>query len=317
MGSVCFTQNIAGSNNLLFQRHSAPGFRFVILLVLSGCLMFYDQKKQQSEHLRSAISAVVAPLQYAVSTPFDLLGWAQDSFSSHKQLLQENADLKAQLLLQQAQIQKILELEKENSQLRALLKSSSYLNGNVKVAQILAVDIDPYMAQAIIDKGKSYGVFEGQPVIDATGVMGQVIQVGPLTSRVMLITDTRSAVPVQDERTGINAIAIGTGPQRSLALINVPETADVKVGDRLLTSGLDLRYPVGYPLGIVKSVDFHSGQLFATIAIEPAADLNQSRQVLLMWLPAQAVYSEAKQDLDKITTEKQESDKAPNPPMSD
>jgi rod shape-determining protein MreC len=279
--------------------------------------MFYDQKKQQSEHLHSALSAVVAPLQYAISMPFELLAWAQDSFSTHQQLLQENADLKAKLLLQQAQIQKILELEKENRQLRALLKSSSYLGSNVKVAQILAVDVDPYMAQAVIDKGKKYGVFEGQPVIDADGVMGQVIQVGPLTSRVMLITDTRSAVPVQDERTGIRAIAIGTGPQRPLALINVPETADIKVGDRLLTSGLDLRYPVGYPLGIVKSVNFHSGQLFATIAIQPAANLNQSRQVLLMWLPAQAVYSEAKQDLEKMAKEKQETDKNPLPPMSE
>lgn len=302
---------------MLFRRHSNPGFRFVILLVLSGCLMLYDQKKQQSEHLHSALSAVVAPLQYAVSTPFELMGWAQDGFSTHQTLLQENTDLKAQLLLQQAQIQKILELEKENRQLRALLKSSSYLGGNVKVAQILAVDVDPYMAQAIIDKGKKYGVFEGQPVIDANGVMGQVIQVGPLTSRVMLITDTRSAVPVQDERTGIRAIAIGTGPQRPLALINMPETADIKVGDKLLTSGLDLRYPVGYPLGIVKSVNLHSGQLFATIAVEPAANLNQSRQVLLMWLPAPAVYSEAKQDLEKMAQEKHEQDNAPLPPMSE
>jgi rod shape-determining protein MreC len=285
--------------------------RFIFLLVLSGCLMFYDQQKHQAEHIRSALSAVVAPLQYAVSTPVELLEWAHTSVSSHQALLQDNANLKARLLLQQAQIQKILELEKENSQLRALLQSSSYLNANVKVAQILAVDVDPYMAQTILDKGKRYGVFEGQPVLDASGIMGQVIQVGPLTSRVMLITDTRSAVPVQDERSGIRAIAVGTGPQRLLSLINVPETADIKVGDKLLTSGLDLRYPIGYPVGTVTSVDFHSGELFATIAVEPAANLNQSRQVLLMWLPAQAVYSEAKKDLQKMATEKQQINNTP------
>lgn len=302
---------------MLFQRRSTPGFRFVFLLLLSGCLMFYDKKYQQSERLHATLSALVAPLQYAISTPFDVLQWARDSFSTHQQLRQENTDLNAQLLLQQAQLQKIIELERENTQLRALLKSSSYLTGNFKVAQILAVDVDPYIAQVILDKGSRYGVFGGQPVIDATGVMGQVIQVGPLTSRVMLITDSRSAVPVQDERTGVRAIAVGTGPQRLLSLINVPETADIKVGDKLLTSGLDLRYPVGYPLGTVKTVDFHSGQLFATIAVQPAAHLDESRQVLLMWLPAQAVYSEAKQDLDQMAQEKQDSNNAGIPPLSE
>ncbi|NNM58344.1 MAG: rod shape-determining protein MreC [Legionellales bacterium] len=290
---------------MLFQRHSAPNFRFIILFALSLCIMFYDQKKQQSERLHIALSAAVAPLQFAISAPFDVLGWAKDSFTTHQKLLTENADLNAELLLQQAQIQKILELERENAQLRALLKSASYLTSNVKMAQILAVDVDPYLSQAILDKGSQNGVFVGQPVIDATGVMGQVIQVGFLTSRVMLITDSRSAVPVQDVRTGVRAIAAGTGPQRPLSLTNVPDTADIKVGDKLLTSGLDLLYPVGYPLGVVKTVDFQSGEPFATITVEPAANLNESRQVLLMWLPAQAVYEEAKQDLVQISKERQ------------
>lgn len=267
--------------------------------------MFYDQKKQQSERLHAALTVAVAPLQFAVSAPFDVLAWAKDSFTTHQKLLEENANLNAELLLQQAQIQKILELERENAQLRALLKSASYLTSNVKMAQILAVDADPYLSQAIIDKGTNVGVFKGQPVIDATGVMGQVIQVGALTSRIMLITDSRSAVPVQDDRTGVRAIAVGTGSQRLLSLINVPDTADIKVGDKLLTSGLDLLYPVGYPLGIVKTVDFHSGELFATITVEPAANLNESRQVLLMWLPAQAVSAEAKLELEQIKQERQ------------
>ncbi len=268
--------------------------------------MFYDQQHQQSERIRAALSAAVAPFQYIVSTPVIFLEWAQASFATHQALIEQNTDLRAQLLLQEAQVQKMLELEKENTQLRALLKSSSYLNGKVKAAQILAVDVDPYLTQAVIDKGKRYGVFQGQPVLDATGVMGQVIQVGPLTSRVMLITDTRSAVPVQDQRSGIHAIAVGTGSQRLLSLINVPETADIKVGDQLVTSGLDLLYPIGYPLGTVTSVNTNTGDLFASISVTPTAEINQSRQVLLMWLPAQAVYSEAKADLKAIKKEKQQ-----------
>lgn len=289
---------------MFLKPRTAPIFRFIFFVFLSLFLIIYDQKRHQTEELRAGLATVVAPIQLGVSWPFDLVSWLQDSFTSHQTLLQQNADLKAEWLLQQAQIQKMLALEKENNQLRALLKSSAYLTGKVKVAQVLAIDLDPYLAEAVLDVGKKQGVFEGQPVLDAYGVMGQIIQVAPFTSRLMFITDTRSAVPVEDERTGVNAIAIGTGPQRLLSLINVPETADIRVGDKLITSGLDLRYPVGYPLGIVKSVNFHSGELFSTIAVSPAARVNESRQVLLLFLPARQVYTEAREMLRQIQSEK-------------
>lgn len=295
---------------MLFQRQSTLWYRFIFLIILSISLMIYDQKYQQTERFHAMLSGLITPLQYTISGSFNVFGVVANSLTSRQSLIKKNNELESKVLLQQAQIQKVLELERENTQLRALLNSSTYINGNVKVAQILAVDTDPYLAQAVIDKGKNYGVFVGQPVIDAEGIVGQVIQVGPLTSRVMLITDTRSAIPVQDQQTGVHAIAVGTGPQRELSLINVPETAGIKVGDRLLTSGLDLQYPVGYPLGIVTQVDYHTGELFANITIKPAAKLNQSRQILLMWLPAKAVYSEAKQDLKTIAKQKQNDAKA-------
>lgn len=297
---------------MLFQRQSTLGFRFVFLLFLSISLMIYDQRYQQTERIHAMLTAMVTPFQYTISSSFNLFGSIVNALTTNRNLLKQNNQLESKILLQQAQIQQIQELEQENNQLRRLLNSSSYLSGNVKVAQILAVDTDSYLAQAIIDQGKDYGTFVGQPVIDAEGIIGQIIQVGPLTSRVMLITDTRSAVPVQDQRTGVHAIAVGTGPQRELSLINVPETADIKVGDRLLTSGLDLLYPVGYPLGIVTRVDYHTGELFVNIHVKPAANLNQSRQVLLMWLPAKAVYTEAKQDLVEIAKQKQNSAKKAN-----
>jgi rod shape-determining protein MreC len=227
--------------------------------------------------------------------------WVKSSFTSHQELAQENTNLKSQLLMQKAEMQKIIALQKENKQLRALLRSSSSITGTFKVAQILAISVDPFLAQAVLDKGKNYDVYVGQPVLDATGVMGQVIQVGELTARVMLISDSRSAVPVQDTRTGVRAIVIGSGPGRPLRLINVAQTADIKEGDELTTSGLDLRFPAGYPVGIVSSVINSSGQHFANIEIKSAANLEKSRQVLLLWEKSAKVNQEARADLDSMS----------------
>src|SRR5262249_30056895 len=138
----------------------------------------------------------------------------------------------------------------ENAQLRELLKSTPQVEGRVSVAQLLAVDLDPNLQQVIVDKGANQGIFIGQPVLDAFGVMGQVVHADPITSRVMLITDRKSAIPVQDARNSIRAIAMGMGGVGKLALINVPETSDIQVGDLFVCSGLDMRYPVGYPVGV-------------------------------------------------------------------
>ncbi|MAZ39758.1 MAG: rod shape-determining protein MreC [Legionellales bacterium] len=289
---------------LLFKHKAATAWRFVILFLFSIILMMYDHRSHQTEKLRTSLTTVIAPLQFSVSKPIEILEWLKSSFSSHQKLAEENTNLKSQLLLQRAEMQKSISLQKENKQLRALLRSSSTIEGSVKVAQILAVSLDPFLSQVVLDKGKKYGVYLGQPVLDSTGLMGQVIQVGVLTSRVMLVTDSRSAIPVQDSRTGIRAIAIGSGTNRPLMLINVPQTSDVQVGDELITSGLGLNFPVGYPVGIIQKVQNRPGQHFATILVKPSANLEKSRQVLLVNENTEAEYDEAKQQLKDISKEK-------------
>jgi len=171
------------------------------------------------------------------------------------------------------------------------------------------VSLEPFLAQVILDKGKKQYVYKGQPVIDSTGLMGQVIQVGDLTSRVMLVSDSRSAIPVQDERTGVRAIVIGQGPGRLLKLINVPQTSDIRVGDELTTSGLGLKFPIGYPVGKVLKVENYPGQHFSTISVRPAANLEKSRQVLLIEQKSEAEIKEAKQDLKNISKEQEQDQK--------
>ncbi len=175
-------------------------------------------------------------------------------------------------------------LEQENTQLRALLKSPlRSVYGQFIVAQLLEVDADELQQEWVLDKGRSEAVYVGQPVLDSGGVIGQVISVGPLNSRILLVSDVRSAVPVQNSRTGMRTIVGGTGISDKLTLLNVPVTSDVRVGDALITSGLGGRFPAGYNVGVISAVKHRAGEQFSVISVKPSANLNRSQQVLLVW----------------------------------
>ncbi|MBB71938.1 MAG: rod shape-determining protein MreC [Legionellales bacterium] len=282
---------------MLFRQGSLFNFRFFLLLVLSVVLMVVDHRQHHLDKLRQALTTVIAPVQYVVDFPVDFFGWVTTSMATHKALVNDNANLRADNLLLKAQVQRILAVEKENSQLRALLQSSTKAGLQVHVARLLAVSTDAYVTEVVIDKGTNDGAFVGQPVLDANGVMGQVIQTSLLTSRVMLVTDPRSAVPVQDDRNGLRAIAIGTGAHRTLQLADITETANVEVGDTLSTTGLGLRYPSGYPLGKVVSVNHQPGEQFARVKVQPSARINQSRQVLLVSSSAKSLVNEGRRQV--------------------
>src|SRR5262249_27030613 len=155
--------------------------------------------------------------------------------------------------------------------------------GRLLVGQILDAALDPLNQEMVLDKGTDDGIFVGQPVLDAYGVMGQVIDTTAKTSRVLLISDGRSALPVQNNRNGMRAIVAGTGYANSLSLLHMPNTADVKVGDYLVTSGLGGRFPFGYPVGQIISIKKTSAERFALIEVRPAAHLDRSRMVVLVW----------------------------------
>jgi rod shape-determining protein MreC len=176
-----------------------------------------------------------------------------------------------------------LAIELENNELKALKRSSLQIRGKVLIAELLSVSSNPFLNQVLLNKGSHDNVFVGQPVLDANGVMGQVIQVDRLTSRVLLINDVHSGLSIQVARNGMRAIAVGDAYSGKLKLLNVPQTADVQVGDVLMTSGLGENYPAGYPVGQVVKVMKDPGLQFLTILVEPAAHLERSRGVLLIW----------------------------------
>ncbi|MBI1731402.1 MAG: rod shape-determining protein MreC [Gammaproteobacteria bacterium] len=266
-----------------FLRGSPLAARLIAAVVASILLMTADHRFGHLEKVRSALSALVYPLQYLVSLPAAGLDWMSESLVTRKALLRENARLKEEQLLLGSQLQRFAVLEQENRRLRELLESSLKRRERVLVAELLAVELEPFRRQVIINKGQRDGAFYGQPVVDVGGIMGQVVHVGPFSSTVLLITDPSHALPVQINRNGLRAIAVGTGQDGSLLLEHLPSNADIRRGDLVVSSGLGRRFPSGYPVGVVEDIRLEPSEPFAKVTVTPSARPGQSREVLLVW----------------------------------
>ena len=279
--AISFQQN--NPNKKLFAKGKYQSTKFVFAFVLSFILMFADYHYHALGQVRLVFSYVVFPLQYFVDYPVRLMSRVQYLVSTKKSLVDENIQLRYQQSILEAKLQKLLVLRKENSQLKALLSASSSANDRAMAAEILAVDTTSSRQLLILNKGKQDNVYVGQPVLDAKGVTGQVIDVGMKTSTVLLISDAKSAVPVRNNRTGERAILIGTNSMSELSLINLPKSSSITKGDLLVTSGLGRRYPEGYPVGTVETIQMMPGDDFIKVTVTPVAQLNRSRLVLLIW----------------------------------
>lgn len=232
--------------------------------------------------MRAALSVVVYPLQYAVNLPVALGSAVAENFKTRRHLIEDNARLQHENMLLGAKTQRFLALEHENQRLRKLLDSSSTLDQEVVVADVLAIETTPTARQIVLNKGANHGVYVGQPMLDAAGVVGQVAQVGPFSSTGLLITDPRHALPVLINRSGLRAIAVGGEAPDQLSLSFVALNADVKEGDLVVTSGLERRFPSGYPVGRIMAVGVTPGDAFATVVVETSAKVGHSREVMLI-----------------------------------
>ena len=203
-------------------------------------------------------------------------------FVSHRDLIEENAELRQQLLFAQRELQLLASLTTENTLLRELQEASRDVQGQVMTAEIINVSNDPGSRRVLINRGAHNGVEEGQAVLDAHGIMGQVVEVLPFTSWVLLIIDSRHGTPVQVNRNGERAIARGSRTSTGLELEFVPDTADIVAGDLLVSSGLGQRFPKGYPVAEVSDVRHDPGQPFAIIRARPLAQVDRTRHVMVV-----------------------------------
>jgi len=255
----------------------------VAAVLLSLILLVLDHRFHHLQQLRSTLAFLVYPLHFLADLPFTASAWLSETTGSRETLLERNRVLRDENLRLRGELQKYESLEAENMRLRDLLDSSFKVGDRVLVAELSSVDLDPYKQQVIINKGGTSGVFEGQPVLDAHAVMGQVTSVTPLSSTVLLITDTSHALPVQVLRNGLRTIAVGTGRIDELKLPYLPTNSDIVEGDLLVTSGLGGKFPPGYPVATVTRIDRSPDAPFSSVVAQPRAHLDRSREVLLVW----------------------------------
>lgn len=244
--------------------------------------MVVDARFDTLKPVRSQMGLVLTPFYWLADLPVRAWENATQQIATRSELMAENEKLKAERLELQRRLQKLATLTEQNVRLRELLNSAALVDEDVLVSELIGVDPNPYVHRIIIDKGEKDGVFIGQPVLDARGLMGQVVETMPYTARVLLLTDTTHSIPVQVNRNGLRAIAVGTGEPDSLELRHVAETADIKVGDLLLSSGMGQRFPAGYPVATVTEVIHDTGHPFAIVRATPTAALNRSRYLLLV-----------------------------------
>ena len=267
----------------LLNRGPSLGVRALLLCFLSVLLMVLDHQQGTLANLRNGISVAVYPVRFLVNLPFSVARWADDSLASRDQLINTNATLQGQLLQQNARLQKLAALEAENRSLRAMMQSSAEIADEVKVTEIISVALDPFQHRVVIDKGTLEGAYQGQALIDEQGVMGQITRAEPFSSEAILISDPSHAIPVEINRNGLRSIVVGSGEVERLTLPFLPNNADVETGDLLVTSGLGGKFPAGYPVGIVETVEVKPGEPFALVMARPTAALNRSRRMLMIW----------------------------------
>jgi rod shape-determining protein MreC len=263
-------------------------FRCVLYSLLALALIIIDKRYDHLGKIRRLLSVVAYPVQVAVASPFEGWHWFRDSVSTRDALRADKTKLEAELRVAQFRLQRYEALEAETQRLRALRENTAGVTERFLIGDIMNVDLDAFRERVLVDKGAGDGIYVGQAVLDSGGVFGQVARVGQLTSEVILVSDAAHAIPVQINRNGLRTVAVGTGDTNRLKLPYLPTSADVVIGDLLVTSGLGGGFPAGYPVGTIAEVKRDPAQSLADVDVKPAAALDRSRELLFVWLKPQA-----------------------------
>ena len=275
--------SIGNNDKTIFVQGSYLAYRLVLFVVISLALIFVDVRFNYLDPVRSIISSSLTPVHWLSDLPISFSDGVSDTFKSREKMAEEIELMESRMLVLERKAQKLASVTAELNRLRELLNASRVVDDGVVVTEMVGISPDPDNQYILINKGTSDGVYEGQAVLDSQGLMGQVVEASEFTSRVLLISDSRHAVPVQVNRNGVRAIAYGVGSLGYLELGNVPDTSDIVVGDLLVSSGLGGRFPEGYPVARVTEIKHSDGRSFASIKVVPEASLNRSRLLLLVF----------------------------------
>lgn len=266
----------------LFTRAVSPTARLMLYSLLAVMLMAMDHRGQYVPRMRDAATLMMVPVYQLIEWPFMAGARLREELRLRGTLEEENQALRERLLQREAELNRFQDLLRENARLRTLLDADSGTQLDYLYAELLNVDLARSSQRLLINRGRRDGVTDGQAVVDGSGVVGQVEQVLPASARVRMISDPTHALPVQVARTGLRTVAYGTGDRAFLLLPDVPLNEDVQAGDRIVTSGLGGRFPPGYPVARVISVERIPGDTFARVYARPSAALGRGKAFLLV-----------------------------------
>ena len=267
----------------IFSRGPSLQLRIFLAVIAAIGLIVADSRLGTFVKIRNYMDTAVSPFYFLANGPRKVLDSVSETLATRQQLELENRALRQELLLKNSDILLLGQFKQENARLRELLGSPLRQDEHKMVTQVISTGSDPYSDQVVIDKGSDNGVYEGQPVISDKGVVGQVVAVAKVTSRVLLICDASHALPIQVLRNDIRVIAAGSGCADDLQLEHLPNNTDIRVGDVLVTSGLGGRFPEGYPVAVVSSVKVDNQRAYTVIQARPTAGLQRLRYLLLLW----------------------------------
>ena len=283
-------------------------YRALAFLLLSVCMLFADSRFGYLDRVRYGLGYATTPIYWVADIPTRVSFWIDDVFVSRADLLEENEQLQEDLLVAQRELQLLESLASENSRLLALNEATGGIEGEVLPAEIINVSTDPYSQRVLINKGQSDGVFIGQPLLDANGLMGQVVEVLPFTSWALLITDPQHVTPVEVNRNGERALARGSRTlTNELELQFVTQTQDMQAGDRLVSSGMGQVYPKNYPVAEIISFYADPGLDFATVRARPLAEIASTRHVMLVFQSQDSLPVEPAVDAEGIVNDERTS----------
>ncbi|MDG3084784.1 rod shape-determining protein MreC [Vibrio hannami] len=267
----------------IFGRGPSLELRLLISVVLSASLMLADSRLDAFHNVRYVLNSAVSPIQYLADLPRTMFDGLYQRLNDRQSLLESNNAMKREMLRLKSDVSLLQQYKEENKRLRKLLGSSFVRDEKKVVTEVMAVDSSPYRHQVVIDKGHVDGVYIGQPVINESGIVGQVTFVAAHNARVLLLVDSNNSIPVQVVRNDIRVIASGNGDIGSIYLEHIPLSTDIQVGDMLISSGLGGIYPEGYPVGYVEEVNNDNSRQFAYIKAKPAVQFDRLRYLLLIW----------------------------------
>lgn len=257
--------------------------RLALLVALSATLMVLDHQGNHLSKIRTTLAVLVYPIQFAAALPVRAGGWVWEMLATEKTLRERNRQLQAEHSALLARLQKLEALEAENTRLRDLLGSAERVADRAMVAELVEVSLEPFTRKIVVDKGSRDEVYVGQPVIDTYGIVGQITEVGVMTSKSTLITDPGHAIPVVLNRNGLRTVVFGTGAFDRVSVPYLTPSADIQEGDLLVSSGMGGNFPPGYPVAQITEIIRDANEAFLKISAKPMARLNYGKEVLLIW----------------------------------